>query len=570
MITRCLRGAFALIAIVTATSASGCVTSTPTPVEATSDPRFDWFEYRGLDPVYENIDPGPDQYLNPIIAGFYPDPSFVRAGDDYYLVQSSFSWFPGIPIFHSTDLVNWRQIGHVLDRPSQLTLDGLEISEGVFAPTIRYYDGTFYVINTLVGAGGNFLVTATDPAGPWSDPVWLPIDGIDPDIFFDDDGRAYVSNNGPPIGQPRYDGHRAIWLQELDLQTNELTGPRRLIIDGGVDITREPIWIEAPHIFKVDGRYYLIAAEGGTAEGHSEVVFRSDSVWGPWVPYENNPILTQRHLPDDRPFPVTSAGHADMVETPNGDWWAVFLATRPYLDGFYNTGRETFMLPVTWEEGWPVILPDTAVIPVVVDRPDLPSSDPAPIPTNGNFTIRDDFDDEQLAFYWNFVRTPKETWYQLADGELSIQARPVGPGDRGQPSFVARRQQHAYFDAITAMHYRPEEEGDRAGLLAFQNDDFFYFFGVAIEDSVPIIQLEKRAGSGADSRTFVSASLELPEGEPLYLKIEGRGDAYGFFYGYDGQDWIPLLENADGTILSTRSAGGFVGAQVGLFAESSP
>ena len=548
---------------------SACATSPPSVEPPTSNPRFEWFEYTGADPVYQKVQKTDGQYVNPILAGFFPDPSIVRVGEDYYLVNSTFAWFPGIPVHHSRDLVSWTLIGHVLDRPEQFDLDGLEISQGVFAPTIRFHEGTFYVLNTLVGAGGNFLVTATDPAGPWSDPIWLPsVDGIDPDIFFDDDGRAYISNNGPPIGTPKYDGHRALWLQEFDLETMELVGPRRLIVDGGVDISSKPIWIEGPHIFKVDGTYYLIAAEGGTAEGHSQVVFRSDSVWGPWIPYEDNPILTQRHLPDDRPNPVTSTGHADFVQTPSGEWWAVFLGTRPYLDGFYNIGRETFLLPVTWKDGWPTILEDTASVPYVVGRPDLPLSPAPSVPTSGNFTHRDEFDGQQLAPQWNFVRTPRETWHRMENGMLVLDARPVGPGERGQPTLVGRRQQHSHFTASTAMHYRPEQEGDRAGMLAFQNDDFYYFFGVAMDGGEYVIQLETRSGRGPDAVSTLSASIDEPVDGPIYLKIEGRGAQYGFYYGTDGQTWKPLMTDADGTILSTRTAGGFVGTYIALFAQS--
>ncbi|HEX7071767.1 MAG TPA: glycoside hydrolase family 43 protein [Rhodothermales bacterium] len=546
---------------------ASCTGVTPIPA-ASPDPQFDWFEYAGNDPVYEALDPREDQYLNPILAGFYPDPSITRAGDDYYLVTSTFSWYPGIPIFHSRDLVHWEQIGHVLDRSSQLNLDSLEISEGVFAPTINFHEGTFYVLNTLVGAGGNFIVTAKDPAGPWSDPIWLPsVDGIDPSIFFDDDGRAWIVNNGPPVGPPRYDGHRALWIQEFDLDTRQMVGPRTMIVDGGVDITQNPIWIEGPHIFRESGHYYLIAAEGGTAEWHSEVVFRADSVLGPWVPYEGNPILTQRHLPADRAFPVTSTGHADFVKTPDGAWWAVFLGTRPYRDNHYNTGRETFMLPVTWHNDWPTILPVTEPVAFMVDGPALPRSPEPAIPTSGNFTVRDEFDGAELPLYWNFIRTPRESWHDLEAGRLVLRARPVRLSDRGQPSFVGRRQQHAYFTARTKMRYRPADVSDRAGLAAFQNDDFYYFMAVGLGEGGPLISLEKRTRA-TGSEIVASQPVDLPEDGTIYLQIEGRGDTYAFRYSLDGSSWTPLVEDADGTILSTRTAGGFVGTYIGMHAEN--
>ncbi|HMB24188.1 MAG TPA: glycoside hydrolase family 43 protein, partial [Anaerolineales bacterium] len=204
-------------------------------------------------------------FRNPILPGFYPDPSVCRVGEDYYLVTSTFEYFPGLPIFHSRDLVHWRQIGHVLDRPSQLPLDDIRFSGGLYAPTIRYSNGRFYVINTLVSGktkSGNFIVTATDPAGPWSEPYWLEsAPGIDPSLFFDDDGRVWYTGNRIPA-QVQFEGHREIWLQELDLQSMSLVGDTYSLWDGAI---RGGVHAEAPHLYKVDGRYYLMIAEGGTA-----------------------------------------------------------------------------------------------------------------------------------------------------------------------------------------------------------------------------------------------------------------------------------------------------------------
>lgn len=534
-----------------------------------ANPRFDWFEYRGQDSIYNQLETGSDEYLNPIISGFHPDPSLVRVGEDYYLVNSSFSFYPGIPIFHSKDLVNWEQIGHVLDRPSQLPLDSLAISWGVFAPTIRYHEGTYYVINTLVNAGGNFLVTADDPAGPWSDPVWLPFDGIDPSIFFDDNGKTYIVNNGVPPGGPTYQGHRAIWLQEFDLKTQKMVGPRTVIVNGGTDISKKPIWIEGPHIFKVDGTYYLIAAEGGTSDNHSEVVFKSDSIRGPYTSYADNPILTQRTLDSGRANPVTSSGHADFVQTQNGDWWAVFLACRPYRDGYYNTGRETFMMPVQWKNGWPVIPGGTDPLPFEHPRPDLPTQKLSGRPTSGNFTIRDDFDEEELPMYWNFIRTPRSEWYDLDSepGWLTIEPREDSISSLGQPSFVGRRQQHLHATASTAMKYDPQHPGYKAGMAAFQNRDYYFFLGVAWQDGKPVVRVEKRAGDETGNKTEViaSAPLEANRDGKIYLKIEARGADYNFYYAEQKNDWKLLKDKADGTILSTQKAGGFVGAYFGLY-----
>ena len=335
---------------------------------------FRSFEYRGEDSLAQPTNPKADEYRNPILAGFYPDPSVVRVGEDYYLVNSSFAWYPGVPIFHSRDLVNWEQIGHVLDRPEQLPLSGAGVSGGIYAPTIRFHNGRYYMITTNVSQIGNFYVIAENPAGPWSNLIALPeIVGIDPSFFFDDDGKAYIVHNGvPPGNKPLYPGHRALYLFPFDVNSGKVSGPGKMIVNGGTDPAKNPVWIEGPHIFKRNGFYYLIAAEGGTAEQHSEVVFRSRSVDGPYESYSGNPILTQRTLPPSRPDPITSTGHADFVETQNGEWWAVFLGCETYEDDFYNTGRQTFLLPVKWVDGWPVILDADKVVPRVVTRPKLP------------------------------------------------------------------------------------------------------------------------------------------------------------------------------------------------------
>jgi len=556
----------ALLAMMAGSCASVAVAPAPTPTA-----RFDWFTYEGKDPVYDKFTRGPNEYLNPILAGFYPDPSIVKAGDDYYLVTSSFVYFPGVPIFQSRDLVNWKQIGHVLTRPSQLNVDSAQVSRGIFAPTLRWHDSTFYMITTLVDRGGNFFVTATNPAGPWSDPVWLPeVDGIDPSLFFDDDGKAYVMNNGPPIGPPLYEGHRAIWIQQFDQKSSKMIGPRRMIINGGVDLSKKPIWIEAPHILKVNGSYYLIAAEGGTAEEHSEVVFRSASVWGPYTPFAGNPILTQRHLAGDRPFPIIAAGHADFVETQNGEWWAVFLGARPYADNYYNTGRETYMLPVRWADGWPVILTGTATVPYVQKNPNLPAQPATAAPMSGNFKRTDDFSSPELGMEWSLLRTPRETWYSLSSspGWLTITPRSADIGGFAQPAFIGRRQQHAWSSASTALAYVPEKPGDKAGLVAFQNESRYYFVGVTKTANGNVVQVEKYSARTPPAEGVVLASVpvRLSATAPIYLKIEARGAEYDFYYSQQPDKWILLKAGADGIMLSTKVAGGFIGTYFGMYA----
>ncbi len=527
---------------------------------------FDWFEYRGKDAVFET--PVPEgSYRNPVLAGFHPDPSITRAGDRYYLVNSSFAFFPGIPVFESADLVHWQQIGNVIDRPSQLDFDGLGMSRGVFAPAIEYHGGMFYVVNTAVDSGGNFIATAKDPAGPWSDLHWLPtIGGIDPSLFFDDDGRMYLLNNDAPVGKPRYDGHRAIWMQEFDLAKMQPFGPRKVLIDGGVDPSKNPIWIEGPHIFKRNGWYYLNCAEGGTGPQHSQVILRSREVWGPYQPYGKNPILTQRDLPADRPHPITNAGHADLVEGLDGRWWATFLASRNYGGVHYNTGRETFLLPVEWKDGWPIILQPNREIPYVAPGPAFMSRTLTQTPSTGNFTWRDEFDKPALDRAWMYVRVPKQSWTDLAGhaGQLAIRPLAEGLDTLRNPAFLARRQQHTRFEASTGLQL-PVEAGTEAGIAAFQNETHWYFLGVRRIGRGMELFLEK---SGSEGKRVV-ATKALPASDLLKLKITGDGADYSF--GFDaGKGWQWLKQGEDGTLLSTDVADGFIGAVLGPHARIAP
>jgi xylan 1,4-beta-xylosidase len=559
-----------ILAFCTSALILAACSSPPPPAPPAPEPpvpaivHFDWFAYDGHDQVYDTVKAGADEYLNPIRPGFYPDPSIVRAGTDYYLVNSTFAYFPGLPVFHSRDMVHWKQIGNAIDRPSQVDFGTLGISRGLFAPSISVYNGTFYIVNTCVDCGGNFLITTKDPAGPWSNPVWLPFEGIDPSLFFDRDGKAYIVNNGMPEGPPLYEGHRAIWLQQFDLAADKMTGSRRVIVNGGTDIRKEPIWIEGPHLFRARGWYYLNCAEGGTGDRHSEVVFRSKTLWGPYVSYKENPILTQRDLDPDRPFPVTSTGHAQFVATPQGQWWAVFLGTRPYADDLYNTGRETFMLPVRWKRGWPIILAHGKPVPYTVKRPALPD-DPRGL-TGGNFSYHDTFH-APLGPQWLFIRTPHEKWFDVTSS-LDIRARPVAIGSNGQPSFVGRRQQHGWATVSTELRFTPQADGARAGLVAFQNSDFFYFVGLVREGGKTLVCVTKRAGTADPDNGAVQACVpvDLAPNAPVDLRIDARGGSYDFSYAIAPDKWTVLLHDADGTILSTHKAGGFVGTVIGMYA----
>jgi len=535
---------------------------------AAKDGVFYWFEYSGRDPAFEATLPR-GSFHNPILAGYYPDPSITRVGDTYYLVNSTFAHWPGIPVHSSTDLVHWKLVGHVLADPAKVSFDKLGTSRGVFAPAIDYHDGTFYVVNTLVDAGGNFFATAKDPAGPWSDPVWLPgIDGIDPAFFFDTDGKAYIVNNGPPEGPPLYNGHRAIWIQQFDVAGRRPIGPRKVVVNGGADLAKQPIWIEGPHLYHIGEWYYLMCAEGGTDRNHSEVIFRSKSPWGPFEPYAGNPILTQRDLPATRANPVTNAGHADLVQMKDGTWWAVFLASRPYQDYLFNTGRETFLLPVTWKDGWPVILEHGQPIPLTLPGPRAmtASSRRGADALSGNFTKRDEFDGK-LGPEWITVHVPTGAgWPTLGDGSLILPASPVTLADRQHAAFLARRQQHQNFDAQTELDGRQDTR--EAGLAAFQNESHWYFLGARAGKTTSDIEIFLRRTAGAAPVDAASVSVPWPDhGRRVKLRMKGAGPNYSFYYDA-GSGWQPLRENDDGTILSTEKAGGFVGTVIGPYAQA--
>ncbi len=523
--------------------------------------RFERFSYEGRTQEQAALSTG--QYRNPILSGYYPDPSVTRVGDDYYLVNSSFAHFPGLPVFHSKNLVDWTQIGNAIDRPDQLDFAGRRVSEAVFAPDISYHAGVFYIANTCVSCGGNFVITARDPTGPWSQPIWLPFEGIDPSIFWEGD-RAYIINNRAPNEPPRYDGHRALWVQEYDWRAGRMVGESTQLVNGGVDLATKPVWIEGPHLLKKYGFYYLTAAEGGTGDNHSQVVFRARALRGPFTPYAGNPILTQRDLPPDRAHPVTSAGHAKLVQTQDGDWWATFLATRPYADGHYNIGRETFLLPVTWRGGWPHILERGRAIPFTATRPRLPAGPAPALPTSGDFGYVDEFDGAKLGLQWIGIRTPRRPFSRLAGGALELSAAARFGDLSGTPAFVGRRQQHHVATVSTVLRFAPERDGARAGLAAVQNDRSLLEFAVTRRGGKTMVALYKR--DLADSDTLV-ASAPFAPGGAVTLTIRTDGGTMTFDYTVGGVRRT-LTERLDTTFLSTQRAGGFVGTVIGPFVEA--
>lgn len=528
---------------------------------------FNSFEYKGMDARFNKKINPKTEYFNPILCGFYPDPSICRKGDDYYLVNSSFSFYPGIPVFHSKDLVNWTQTGHVLDRPSQLNLDGIRISGGIYAPAITYnkHNNTFYLITTCVDGIGNFVVKTKDPAKGWSDPILLPeVGGIDPSLFFDGDGKGYIVHNDAPKGTPQWDGHRAIWIQNYDVATDLTYGEKEVLIDGGSDKSAKPVWIEGPHLYKVNGYYYLMAAEGGTGENHSEVIFRSTNVKGPYVSYKRNPILTQRDLPANRLDKITSTGHADLIDTPEGKWYAVFLGCRPYKGDLYNTGRETFLLPVTWKDQFPIILEKEKAIPIVSQKSGL---HPVKNTLSGNFTWQDEFTTNNLNSRWNFIRTPREEWWRIANGELTLDALPRTIYKVNNPAFIGYRQQHLNFGVQCEMSFTPHGEKELAGIVLYQNEKYNIVFGKSSKQGKNVILIEQSAG-----KTQKIAEYLIPESykdSPVRFRVKGNNDKYSFHVSFDkGKQWIIIAENVDATNLSTSRAGGFVGTYIGMYATS--
>jgi alpha-N-arabinofuranosidase len=534
-------------------------------------PLFSHFIYEGEDTVYQRNPLKTDEFYNPILQGCYPDPSITRKGNDYFLVTSSFSMFPGVPIFHSVDLVNWRQIGHVLDRKSQLEVHRSGVSEGIYAPAITYnpHNDTFYMITTQFAEGiGNMVVKTKDPFKGWGEVQRLRFDGIDPSLFFDDNGKAYVvHNDAPDRGKALYEGHRVIKIWEYDLEKDQvIQGTDQIIVDGGVDISQQPIWIEAPHIYKKGGIYYLMCAEGGTGDWHSEVIFTSDNPKGPYKPADNNPILSQRYLHPDRENKVDWAGHADLVEGPDGKYYGVFLAIRPNEQNRVNTGRETFILPVDWSGKYPVF--ENGLVPLepkqkmpagVVNKTGKDGFFP-----NGNFIFQDNFGSTTLDYRWIGMRGPREEFVKKEKKGITITPFAVNLKEAVPTSTLFHRQQHKSFTATTSMKYRPSSGKDLAGMVCYQSERFHYLFGVTKkgEQDYLVLQRTERGASTIIARTPVLTD------KPLFLQITAKGDEYRFNYSSDGTAFENLGGTVSGDILSTDVAGGFTGNLIGLHATT--
>lgn len=508
---------------------------------------------------------------NPILAGFYPDPSICRAGNDYYLVNSTFAYYPGLPVFKSNDMVNWQQLGFAMDRPEQLDLDEAGVSRGLFAPSIRFYKGTFYITCTNIDKGGNFIITTRDPKNGWSNPVYLPaVKGIDPSMFFDDNGKAYIIYNSvAPDDKPQYDGHRTIRMYEMDLATLQTKGEEKLLIDGGTDITKKPVWIEGPHIFKYNGYYYLLCAEGGTAFNHSAVIFRSKKVDGPYESYKGNPILTQRTMDANRRHPVTSTGHADFVHASDGNWYAVFLGCRPYSGDHYNTGRETFMAKVEWKDGWPIILKPNEPVPGKLSISGVSAK--GPLPYNSDFHFKDDFKNTSLSNRYQFLRTVREPWYHInsVKGLLTIKLKPATVQEKANPAFIGFRQSHLKGYASTALSFTPASEQEKAGLMVFQNEKHYYYLCQSVDKEQPVLQLYKGPGKNGSQPQLLEVFKIQTGNQPLQLRIQTNGNAYSFYYAEKGgANWRLMKEGVDASFLSTQTTGGFTGCMYAMYATS--
>jgi xylan 1,4-beta-xylosidase len=500
---------------------------------------------------------------NPILQGFYPDPSIERVGDDYYLINSTFAYFPGLPIFHSKDLKNWKLISHAIERPSQMMFDNHRTSEGLFAPAISYYEGTFYVVCTNV-RWGNFVVTATNPAGPWSDPVRLPeVSGIDPSVCFID-GKAYILyNSEAPDNKPLYEGHRTIKQVEFDYKNLKVISEPRILVNGGVDISKKPVWIEGPHLFKRGNYYYISAAEGGTSVNHSQVILRSDSPTGPFVPWEKNPIMSQRDLDPKRANPITSTGHADLFIGPDNNWYAVYLAVRPYEGNHYNTGRETFISPVSWtEDGWPVIIPKGQEVKYehTFNWKEQPIKGSYPL--NENFTYKTKFDKLDDSFI--FLRNYDEKMFSTGKNGLTINLKPETVNETKISAFIGRRLMHMSADFKTTFEFTPKTDKEDAGIVLYQSDNNTYNILKTLSDGKQVLELRKSKKGGYD----VVAKKDLKGKQPVNLEVKFRNDKIDVSYS-EGKDKLQsLAAGLDGKHLSTQTAGGFVGVTIGMYGSS--
>ena len=491
---------------------------------------------------------------NPILPGCHPDPSVCRAGDWYYLVSSTFEYLPGLPVLRSRDLVRWETIGHVIDRAGMLDLHGIGSSGGLYAPTIRYGLGRFWVACTLVdredpGRGGNFLVTADDPAGPWSDPVMLEADGIDPSIAFDEEGRVWL--HGTRLARtPEWHDQTEVWVREYSPAERALVGDEHVIWRGAV---RGAVWAEGPHLYRIDGRWLLIAAEGGTEFHHAVSAARAEEITGPYVGDRANPVFSHRQL--GRTSPVIGAGHADLVQAPDGSWVAVMLAMRAADGRHYPLGRETFLCPVSWEDGWPVFAPGEGRLPRSLPIPWV--ADAAP---SGTWQP-DDRTAGAIAPHdprWTALRALPAEVAEADGGSWRMPVRAATLQDPTVPAFLGVRQQHADVDVRCVIDVRGLAEGESSGIVLRQSErDHVALVVTRARDGLRLSS--ERCRDGESERRELGA---LSEADEVELGLRGRG--YDYTWEHGGVERVA----ADGRRLDASSTGGFLGLWIGVYATS--
>lgn len=489
------------------------------------------------------------QYKNPVIPGFYPDPSVCKAGMYYYLVNSSFEYFPGIPVWRSKDLVHWEQIGNVLNRASQLPLHQTKPSNGIYAPTIRYHNGLFYVVVTLVSDNKgykNFYVTAQNPAGPWSDPVFVDQNGIDPSLFFDDDGRVYFLSNRAT----KPSDERAIYQSEIDITSGKRISAIQQIWKGSGGS-----YVEGPHMYKKDGYYYLLTAEGGTAYGHTVAISRSKNIWGPYESCPHNPILTNRMSYSI----IQGTGHGDLIQDNDGNWWMVHLAFRPAVDGIHFIGRETCLTPVEWKENeWPVVNKNGNADETVNI---VPSGFQQQLPQPFSQQVFTDFN-VNAGYEWIYMRNPDSLNYVLNErkGWLRLKGNKYNLNEWESPAFIARRQQHFNFQASTLIAFDPKNSNEEAGLTVLMDNRFHYDFFISSDNRGRVLNVRYRL----DSLHQLYKQVPIPAGE-ITMMVEGNKYNYTFFWkGADKS--FQKIATLNTRFLGTEVSGGYNGVVIGLYA----
>jgi len=485
---------------------------------------------------------------NPVLPGFHPDPSICRVDETFFLATSSFEYFPGLPLYRSENLVDWEPIGHALTRESQLDTREARISGGIFAPTLREHDGTVYLTSTNTSGGGHFVVSADDPAGQWSEPTYVDAPGIDPDLFFEGD-TAYFTYFTT-------DDDRRIEQAEIDLETGAL-GEQYTVWTGYQDPNAE-----APHLYEREGTYYLVVAEGGTHTGHSVMVGRSGDPTGPFDPHPENPVLTHR---EDFHHDVHATGHADLVTDADGNWWLVCLGIRPRggFPGWHHLGRETFLAPVAWEDGWPVVT--GGEVPAEIDAGALPGDGraadagaPAPVEhTDTDFS-------EGRTHEWQYRRTPDRDRYAFTDDGLVLRGGPESLDERGT-TFLSRRQTNFDCRIRAELAFDPDP-GEEAGLALVMDEGHHYEVGVVSGEHRGEAEGQGEASGEPTAvvRVTIGDATEVlareAVGERVTLGVDAAAESYAFLV--DGEP----AATASPKYLATEVAGGFTGVMVGPYA----